>query len=173
MLESGSAAGIHPSTPTRTLMTHPLRTKAAIAALTGLGIVSVLAGCTATAAAAPSTGSGSASSDSSSGSKAPASNATYKDGEYTEQGTYNSPGGTELISVDLTIKSNAVSAVVVKTVKADPTAREYEELFEQGISKAIVGKKINELNVSRVGGSSLTSMGFNDALDKIRASAKN
>jgi hypothetical protein len=172
MLVSGSVAGIHSPTPTRTLMTHPLRTKAAIAALTGLGIVSVLAGCTATAAADPSTASGSGSSSGST-SKVPASNATYKDGEYTEQGAYNSPGGPELISVDLTIKSNAVSAVVVKTVKADPTATQYEKLFEQGISKAIVGKQINELNVSRVGGSSLTSMGFNDALDKIKSSAKN
>jgi hypothetical protein len=153
-------------------MTHPLRTKAAIATFAGIGLASLLAGCSSTASADPATGSGGSSSGSSSGSATTTSSSkTFKDGQYTEQGTYASPGGQELISVDLTIKSNTVSAVVVKTVKADPTATSYEKLFENGISKAIVGKKIDSLNVSRVGGSSLTSMGFNDALKKIEADA--
>jgi hypothetical protein len=46
-------------------------------------------------------------------------------------------------------------------------------MFESGIGAVVVGKNINTLNVSRVAGSSLTSMGFNDALTKIKAAAKN
>jgi hypothetical protein len=172
MLVAGTVAGIR-SPPNRRghTVTDSLRSRAAIATLAGLGVAGLLAGCS-TAAADPSTGSSGTASSSGSSTTASKSTDTYKDGTYTEQGMYNSPGGQELISVELTIANNAVSAVTVKTVKADPTATQYEQLFEGGISKAVVGKKINDLNVSRVGGSSLTSQGFNDALTKIKADAK-
>jgi hypothetical protein len=153
-------------------MTNPLRTRTTVATLAGLTLVGALAGCSSTAAAAPS-GSGAGSGSTSSGSNAVADNsASYKDGSYSEHGTYSSPGGQELINVALTLKNNIVTAVTVKTLKADPTAHEYEELFEGGISKVVVGKNINALNVSRVAGSSLTSMGFDNALTAIKADAR-
>ena len=136
------------------------RSRTILLGLTAASFVGVLAGCSST----PGSSSGSSSSGSSTGS--------YKDGTYTEHGSYTSPGGQETISVELTIASNAVKAVTVKTVKADPTAQQYEAQFEGGISAAIVGKKINDLNVTTVAGSSLTSQGFDDALTKIKASAK-
>ena len=111
----------------------------------------------------PATGSSSASKPATS---------SYKDGSYSQQGTYASPGGQEVISVALTLKSNIVTAVTVTTVKADPTATTYEAMFESGIGAVVVGKNITTLNVSRVAGSSLTSLGFNDALTKIKAVAK-
>ena len=74
--------------------------------------------------------------------------------------------------MSLTIADDAVKAVTVKTVKADPTAQQYEAQFIGGISKAIVGKKIDDLHVTQVAGSSLTSQGFDDALTKIKADAK-
>jgi uncharacterized protein with FMN-binding domain len=157
-------------------MTHPLRTRTAIAAFAGLSVAGLLAGCSSTASADPAAGSngGSSSGGSSSGSTtaSDSNTATYKDGTYTEKGVYTSPGGQETISVKLTLKSNVVTAVTVKTIQADPTATSYERQFEGGISAVVVGKKINSLNVSRVGGSSLTSQGFNSALDAIKADAK-
>ncbi len=59
----------------------------------------------------------------------------------------------------------------VTTVKADPTATGYEQMFEGGIAAATVGKNINTLNIGVVAGSSLTSMGFNKALATIKADA--
>jgi hypothetical protein len=59
----------------------------------------------------------------------------------------------------------------VTTVKADPTATGYEQMFEGGISAATVGKNINTLKIGVVAGSSLTSMGFNRALAAIKADA--
>jgi hypothetical protein len=155
-------------------MTNPLRTRTAIATFAGLAAVTTLAGCASAAAdGTTSTGtSGGGTSSSPSSSTSTDSSATYKDGTYTEQGQYNSPGGQETISVKLTLKSNVVTAVTVTTVKADPTAVSYEQLFEAGISKVVVGQKINSLNVSRVGGSSLTSQGFNAAVATIKADAK-
>jgi uncharacterized protein with FMN-binding domain len=147
-------------------MINTLRSRTAIATFTGLSAVVALAGCS-SAAADDNSGTTAQSQTSTSDSSA-----TYKDGTYTEQGQYSSPGGQETISVKLTLKSNVVTAVTVTTVKADPTATSYEQLFEAGISKVVVGQKLNSLNVSRVGGSSLTSQGFNAAVAAIKADAK-
>jgi uncharacterized protein with FMN-binding domain len=147
-------------------MTNLLRTKTAIAAFAGLSVVGALAGCSATpVASADGSGSGSG------GGATTTSNKSYKDGSYTEAGSYVSPGGTEHISVTLTLASNVITAIKVTTVKADPTATGYEQLFEGGISAATVGKNINTLNIGVVAGSSLTSMGFNRALATIKADA--
>ncbi len=156
-------------------MTTPLRTKTALVTLAGIGLIGTLAGCSGTASADGTTSSGGSSQSSANTGSTGAtttSKAAYKDGDYSEQGTYASPGGTELISVSLTLKSNLVTALTVKTVKADPTATQYEAMFEAGIDKIVVGKNLNSLNVTRVSGSSLTSQGFDDALTKIKADAK-
>jgi hypothetical protein len=162
--------------PGSSVRRSPLRGKTAVITFAGLGILgTTLAGCSAAAAPANSsdtTSSTGSSSGSSSGTAGTAASVNYKDGSYTEQGTYASPGGQEVISVALTLKSNIVTAVTVKTVKADPTATTYEAMFESGIGAVVVGKNINTLNVSRVAGSSLTSLGFNNALTKIKADAK-
>jgi len=53
----------------------------------------------------------------------------------------------------------------------DPQAKGFQEKFASGIADAIVGKDIDTLDVSRVAGSSLTSGGFNEAVDVIKAEA--
>lgn len=145
-------------------MTHLLRTKTAIAAFAGLSLAGTLAGCSATAAS-------NAGSSGTSGGATTTSNKNYKDGTYIAPGTYISPGGTEHISVTLTLANNIITRLTVITVKADPTAMGYEQLFESGISAVTVGKNINTLNIGVVAGSSLTSMGFNNALATIKADA--
>lgn len=152
------------STPIRARL---VRSRSALVTLAGLSVVGTLAGCSASPAASSSGGSGAGS-----GATTTSSNATYKDGTYSEPGTYVSPGGTEHIKVTLTLKSNVITAMKVVTVKADPTAAGYEQMFEGGISGATVGKNINSLNIGVVAGSSLTSMGFNRALAAIKADAK-
>ena len=149
-------------------MKNLLRTKTAIATFAGLSVVGALAGCSATPMAS-SDGAGSGSN--SGGGATTTSNKSYKDGGYTAAGSYVSPGGTEHISVTLTLASNVIKTMKVITVKADPTAAGYEQLFESGISAATVGKNINTLNIGVVAGSSLTSMGFNRALAAIKADA--
>jgi uncharacterized protein with FMN-binding domain len=149
-------------------MTHLLRTKTALATFAGLSVVGTLAGCTATAGSS----SAGASGASGGGTTTTSSNASYKDGTYTAPGTYVSPGGEEHISVTLTLARNVITAMKVITVKADPTATGYEQMFEAGISGVTVGKNINSLNIGVVAGSSLTSMGFNKALATIKADAK-
>jgi uncharacterized protein with FMN-binding domain len=146
-----------------------LRTKTALATFAGLSVIGTLAGCSTTAA---TTATGSGSSGTTGSGTTTASTATYKDGRYTAPGTYSSPGGTEHISVTLTLAKNIITAIKVVTVKADPTAAGYEQLFEGGISAVTVGKNINTLKIGVVAGSSLTSQGFNQALATIKADAQ-
>jgi uncharacterized protein with FMN-binding domain len=146
---------------TSSLPTKQQTARYAVGALAGLSLIGSLAGCAAAASTTSSTGS----------TAAAASDTKYKDGTYASDGNYTSPGGSEVINVSLTLKSNVVTAVTVKTVTADPTATQYESQFIGGIAAVVVGKDINSLNVSRVAGSSLTSQGFNDALTKIKADA--
>ena len=164
-------------------MTNPIRTtsfhsrvrhsKTALVTAVGLSAIATLAGCSASPSTSSGSGSGSSDDNSSSGGSGTTktTSATYKDGTYSEPGTYVSPGGEEHIKVTLTLAKNVITAMKVVTVKADPTATGYEQMFEGGIGAATVGKDINTLNIGVVAGSSLTSMGFNKALAAIKADA--
>lgn len=96
---------------------------------------------------------------------------SYTDGTYEASGAYRSPGGTQSIDVRVTLKDDAISEV---TVSADGSGEsgEYQRMFKSGISSQVIGKDIDEVNVSRVSGSSLTSSGFNRALEAIRQDAR-
>jgi uncharacterized protein with FMN-binding domain len=53
----------------------------------------------------------------------------------------------------------------------DGTSRSFQEQFVGGISSVVVGKPLDALQVDKVAGSSLTSGGFNQAVEKIRSEA--
>ena len=96
---------------------------------------------------------------------------SYRDGDYTADGTYSAPSGTETISVDLTLENDVVTFVTVTPHATEGNQKKFQTQFAGGISEAVLGKDIDELSVSRVAGSSLTSSGFNDALEAIKAEA--
>jgi len=97
--------------------------------------------------------------------------APYKDGTYTADGSYQAPSGRESITVTLTLASDKVTAVKIGTHATDPNARQYQAMFASGISSVVVGKDIDSLGVTRVAGSSLTSGGFRVALAAIEKQA--
>lgn len=97
---------------------------------------------------------------------------TYKDGTYTATGSYDSPGGNQSVSVSVTLKSGVVTGSSVQEGANDPTAREYQQDFISGYKAFVTGKNIDSIRLSRVSGSSLTSSGFNSALQKIKDQAK-
>ena len=96
----------------------------------------------------------------------------YKDGTYTANGKYMSPGGPDEIAVILTIKNDIVTDADVKTVVADKTSQKYQDKFISGYKQVVIGKKLSDLKLTKVSGASLTPEGFNDALTKIKAQAK-
>jgi len=143
-----------------------IRKGAAVAGVAGL---LVLAGCSGTADAEDSTDTG-AESDSATGSDSSGSG-EYTDGTYSADGSYQTPETVEQISVTLTLEDGVVTEV---EVTGDPQAREteqYQGQFIDGIAEEVVGVAIDELDVSRVAGSSLTSGGFNDAVEDIKEQA--
>lgn len=155
-------------------MTRPLRinSKIALGTLAGLSLLGSLAGCAASTPAAD-TGAG-AGSDSGTSSDAPATaggDATYTDGTYSAEGDYRSPGGAESIGVELTLEGDVVTAVTVTPNATSPNAVRYQGEFVDGIAAEVVGKDIDTLDVSRVAGSSLTSGGFNAAVETIKGEA--
>lgn len=151
----------------RTTVPTSVRKGAALAGVAGL---LVLAGCSGTADAEDkSTDTGTDTSTESSDSGA--AGGDYADGTYTADGSYQTPETVESISVTLTVADGVVTEV---EVTGDPQAREteqYQGQFIEGISDEVVGKPLDEIEVSRVAGSSLTSGGFNEAVESIKEQA--
>lgn len=136
-------------------------------ALVGVAGALSLAGC-GTAADTGSAQTGAGTADTGSGSS---SSGGYADGTYTAEGSYATPESVETVTVTLTIADDIVTDV---EVTGDPQAREseqYQSQFIGGISDEVVGKSLDDVSVSRVSGSSLTSGGFMQALELIKSEA--
>jgi uncharacterized protein with FMN-binding domain len=146
----------------RELMTS-LRDSHPIAVLAGVFMLGSLAACSATPAGT-GTGPGNGSTQSS-------TSGPYQDGRYEATGSYQSPNGTETIDVSLTLEGNIITDVEVTTHPTSPNTERFQGEFAAGIAGVIVGKNIDEISVSKVAGSSLTSGGFNRAIDEIKAEA--
>ncbi len=152
---------------TRTLRARPLRISAALIGVAG---TLALAGCT--TASADSTDAG--GSDASTGAETSTGSGTgagYVDGSYTATGSYQTPETVETIEVTITLADDVITAV---EVSGDPQASEsqrYQSEFIGGIDDEVVGENINDISVDRVAGSSLTSGGFNEAIDAIKDEA--
>ena len=137
--------------------------KSVLVGLAGLSVAGTAAGCApppapAAEAAPPAPGS--------------AGTGSYKDGTYSADGNYKSPNGTETVGVELTLAGGTVSDVKITTHPSNPNTRKFQGEFAGGIQAQVVGKKLDELQVSKVAGSSLTSGGFNQAVAKIKSQAQ-
>ncbi|EPR76256.1 hypothetical protein ADILRU_1390 [Leifsonia rubra CMS 76R] len=136
--------------------------KTATALFAGVTLVGALSACS-----SPATGTDGAAAD----AGAPAAGGDYADGTYTETGDYTSPNGAEKVDVTLTLESNVVTDVTVKGYGESPNSKQYQGEFISGIAAEVVGKNIDDLSVDKVAGSSLTSGGFNKAVDAITSDA--
>lgn len=95
----------------------------------------------------------------------------YRDGTYRADGQYQSPNGTETVTVEVTLDDDVITEVTVTPHPTNPNTRQFQTAFAGAISGEVVGKSIDEISVSRLAGSSLTSGGFKDALERIKADA--
>ncbi|MBI5160376.1 MAG: hypothetical protein HY996_03025 [Micrococcales bacterium] len=66
-----------------------------------------------------------------------------------------------------------MTAITVTPKASGGNAKQYQTAFASGISDKVVGKRIDQLtDVTRVSGSSLTSGGFQKAIEQIQSRAK-
>ncbi|UNK71916.1 FMN-binding protein [Microbacterium sp. H1-D42] len=138
----------------------PVRTGTALLSVAG---ALLLAGC-----------SGAADADTRQADPAPTSTdatAPYADGTYTAEGSYQTPETVETISVTMTLSDDVVTAVEVVGDPVAPESIRFQGQFTAGIADVVVGKKLDELEVDRVAGSSLTSGGFDQAVVRIKDEA--
>ena len=153
---------------------RPSVRKSVFAGIAGLSLAGTVAGCAPSATEnTPAAPAGSSAATPSTGSSSLAgSGATYKDGTYSADGNYVSPNGTETVGVELTLAGGTVKDVNITQHPSNPNTRKFQGEFAGGIASQIVGKNIDELKVSKVAGSSLTSGGFNQAVEQIKSEAQ-
>ena len=157
------------------LASRPVRIGGTLTAAAGIAL---LVGCAPTASEAEdvSTGSGEGTettdeTTSEEQAGGGTGSGTYADGTYTADGSYATPESVESISVTITLEDDIVTDVEVAGNPQKRESEEYQSKFIGGIASVVVGQDIDDLQVSRVAGSSLTSGGFNDAIETIKAEA--
>ena len=101
-----------------------------------------------------------------------ATDSAYKNGTYSVTGEYLTPGGQRTIDVELTLTDGAITEIEVTPKATDATSQRFQGEFAEGYKPMVIGKSIDEIELTKVSGSSLTPKGFEDALEKIKAEAK-
>lgn len=97
----------------------------------------------------------------------------YTAGDYDAEGSYQTPAGTQSVEVEVTLEADGtITAVEVDPQAEGGNSEMFQKKFAGGISDVVVGKKIDALDVSKVAGSSLTSGGFNAAIEDITGQAR-
>lgn len=96
---------------------------------------------------------------------------SYKDGNYQADGAYQSPAGPEKVRLSITLKDGIVTDSALTATSEAPKSVFFQGKFIANYKSLVIGKKIDEIKLSVVSGSSLTPMGFNDALAKIAGEA--
>ncbi len=103
---------------------------------------------------------------------ASSSSSGYKDGTYNATSSYYVPGGQNSLAVTLTISGGTVTDVKTSSTVDSYQSQRYVDSFNSSISSAVVGSTLDNASQSRVGGASLTTSAFDDALSTITNNAK-
>jgi hypothetical protein len=89
---------------------------------------------------------------------------------FTEDVSYLTPARTEhTMSVSLTIAEGVVTEANVIYDAGEGYSNPNQERFDTAYKSEVIGKPLSEISLSRVGGASLTSQAFNEAVAKIAA----
>jgi uncharacterized protein with FMN-binding domain len=154
-------------TTTRKDMTAPRR-KTLLTTIIAISVAAATAGCATTDADVTTPSSASNTTVAAPGSPS-SRRSKYADGTYNATGQYGSLPSS--IGVSVTIVDDVITAVTVTPHATDPTSLDYQTRFAQAIPALVVGRNIDEVNLSKVAGSSGTPDGFNAAIQRIKAQA--
>lgn len=99
----------------------------------------------------------------------PATTATVK--KLTTEVTYKEPAGESPISFTLSVGSDGViTDATAEVLATHDVSKARQTAFAAEFAAAVKGKQLSELTaIDRVGGSSLTTKAFNDALATLKA----
>ena len=96
-------------------------------------------------------------------------NQEYTDGEYSVTGLY--AGAKKSIGVKLKLHDGKIADVEVTPQGTNRMSLGLQKRFAVAVPEVVVGKPIDEVHLDKLAGSSLTTQGFNDALEKIKSEA--
>lgn len=139
-----------------------------VATMAGISVSLVMTG--AACKAAPRSTSASDAGITRPGSAAKDSRRVYKDGIHTATGKYGSLPSS--ITVTVTLVDDVITAVKVTPHATDPTSLDLQRRFAAAVPAVVVGKRIDEVKVGRLAGSSGTPRGFNSAIQRIKEQAR-
>lgn len=100
------------------------------------------------------------------------SGSEFRDGEYVARGSFGTPDGPKSISIKVSLRQNLVRNATVLSGNEASSAKPYTTLFRNGFKPYVVGKDIAGLKLAKISGASLTTKGFNRAIQDIRAQAQ-
>jgi hypothetical protein len=101
-----------------------------------------------------------------------AAGTAYQDGTYTATGSYTSPGGTEEVTITLTLTGDTITGATAEGGATKPPSSQYQGEFVDNFAALIIGKDVADVTLDKVAGSSLTSGGFNKAVETIKSQAQ-
>jgi uncharacterized protein with FMN-binding domain len=148
-------------------MTAPRRTTL-LTTIIAISVAAATAGCATTDAEVTTPPSASNTSVAAPGSPS-SRRSNYADGTYNATGRYGSLPSS--IGVTVALVDEVITGVTVTPHATDPTSLDYQTRFAQAVPALVVGRNIDEVNLSKVAGSSGTPDGFNAAIQQIKAQA--
>lgn len=102
---------------------------------------------------------------------APTQMGAYRDGTYTANAEYYTPKRQKhVISVTLSLRDDVVADVAVQYDGAKAKTPSHTR-FDGAYEALVLGVEMDDLDLSRVGGASLTTTAFNEALGDITSDA--
>lgn len=94
----------------------------------------------------------------------------YQDGTYALVGNYMSPAGPHTLDVTITIENDIVTDVVIVPESNSGGTNKSQVNFAAGINELVVGKELDTIETfASVNGSSLTPIGFQVAVEQLKA----
>ncbi|MBP9798024.1 hypothetical protein KBC70_02655 [Candidatus Woesebacteria bacterium] len=95
-----------------------------------------------------------------------------QNGVYEAVGDYTSPAGEEHVGVKITLENGVVTASEFTPQATNEISVKMQGKFKDAYQQDVVGKPLSTIDLGVVGGSSLTPIGFEDALKKIMIQAQ-
>lgn len=94
----------------------------------------------------------------------------FKNGTYSSQVSYRTPDGNYQLNLSMTISNDTVTNSNV-SFDSKGARDSYSKRFLNSYSSQVTNKDLSQINLSRVGGASLTTKAFNNAVISIEQQA--
>jgi hypothetical protein len=87
---------------------------------------------------------------------------------YSTTVNYKVPeGGSQSMGLTVTVNGAVISSISISQSKSGENSKKWQNNFENNYRPLVLGKNIKSVNLSRVGGASITTNAFNQAIKSI------